>query len=52
MILDIFNQSLMRNEIPGEWKLSKIIMIRKPNKPDKEIGSYRTIYLTSCLSKC
>jgi hypothetical protein len=52
MILDIFNQSLVSNEIPSEWKLSKIIMIRKPNKPDKEIGSYRPISLTSCLSKC
>ncbi len=51
-MLDVFNQSLQTSEIPTEWKLSKIIMLKKPNKPADDVGSYRPISLTSCLAKC
>jgi hypothetical protein len=43
LIVDVFNQSLQTSEIPTEWKLSKIIMLKKPNKPADDVGSYRPI---------
>ena len=38
-------------EIPSSFTRSIVIPILKPNKPAKELKSYRPIALTSCLSK-
>ncbi len=38
--------------IPERWKVGKIKMLLKPNKPAKELSSYSPISLTSKLAKC
>jgi len=52
LIINLFNQSIEEGNIPNIWKQAKIVMILKPNKPPKEISSYRPISLTSCFAKC
>jgi hypothetical protein len=38
--------------IPERWKVGKIKMLLKQNKPAKELSSNRPISLTSILAKC
>jgi len=47
----IFNATLDIGLIPSSWKLSKVIMIHKNNKPKDNFSSYRPISLISCISK-
>ena len=39
------------NYVPSFWKISKVIMIRKPGKPMNKIKSYRPISILTTLSK-
>jgi hypothetical protein len=50
-IFRLFNASLKVGYIPNEWKISKIIMLPKKDKPPDETDSYRPISLISCLAK-
>lgn len=50
-IINIFNFSIVNHTIPTKWKVAKIIMIKKPNKPETDISSYRPISLLSNISK-
>ena len=50
-IHNIFNASISLGYVPIKWKISKIIMIPKKDKPPDEITSYRPISLLCCLSK-
>ena len=47
----IFNASLHLGHLPKSWKISKVIMVHKPNKPKNDFSSYRPISLISCISK-
>ena len=50
-LLQLFNRSWERGEIPKNWKTAIIIPILKKGKPAKDLASYRPISLTSVLSK-
>lgn len=47
----IYNSVLRLGHFPSQWKCAEIIMIKKPNKPENEITSYRPISLLSIFSK-
>ena len=47
----IFNHSVQHNSIPNIWKLAKIILILKPNKPPAESASCIPISLLCNTSK-
>ena len=50
-ITQIFNSVLRTGYLLGQWKVSKIITILKPGKPDEEVTFYRPISLLPILSK-
>ena len=50
-IFKLFNATLRIGYIPKEWKMAKIVMIPKKDKPPELAESYRPISLLSCLSK-
>ena len=50
-LLQLFNRSWERGEIPKNWKTAVIVPILKKGKPAKDLASYRPISLTSVLSK-
>lgn len=47
----IFNAIFRLSHFPSQWKCAEIIMIKKPNKPENLITSYRPISLLSIFSK-
>jgi hypothetical protein len=47
----IYNSMLRMSYFPLIWKISVIILIRKPNKPKDEPSSYRPISLLPVLEK-
>jgi hypothetical protein len=47
----IFNSILHTGYFPGQWKVSQIITILKPEKPAEDVQSYRPISLLPVLSK-
>ena len=51
LVLKLANLVWQTGEVPSSFTRSIIIPILKPNKPAKELKSYRPIALTSCLSK-
>ena len=51
LLLFIYNAILRLGHFPSIWKLSRIIVIPKPGKPEEEITSYRPISLISIFSK-
>lgn len=50
-ITTIINACLRLSYFPRIWKESKVIPIKKPNKPSDNPGSYRPISLLTSLSK-
>ena len=50
-LLNIYNTCLARGYFPKDWKTATGKMIKKPNKPKDDPGSYRPIGLLNCLSK-
>lgn len=52
LLVSIFQQSLSQGLLPSEWKIAKIIPLRKPGKADyTDPESYRPTSLLSTLSK-
>jgi hypothetical protein len=51
LLIELFNTSLRKGEIPEAWKEAVIIMIPKGDKDRKDPSNYRPISLTSCVSK-
>lgn len=47
----LFDASRKLGIMPSNWKISKVIMIHKENKPKEDFSSYRPISLISCISK-
>lgn len=47
----IYNSILRLHHFPSQWKCAEIIMIPKPNKPEKLLSSYRPISLLATFSK-
>lgn len=50
-IADITNAIYKLRYFPQIWKTSQIVMIKKPQKPDKDVSSYRPISLLPTISK-
>ena len=50
-LLHIFNLSWSSHSFPSIWKTSPIILIHKMGKPLDSPASFRSISLTSCVSK-
>ena len=50
-LLNIFNKSWRKAEIPEEWKLAHIITFPKPGRDPTLESSYRPISILSCLGK-
>lgn len=44
-LLYIFNSSWKTGKLTRDWKMSTVISIRKPNKPEDQANSYRYISL-------
>jgi hypothetical protein len=52
LLFKILNACLLLSFFPCNWKLSKVIVIRKPNKPEySTLNSFRPISLVSNLAK-
>ena len=49
-VLNLMNKCFIENVIPKEWKIAKIIMIKKKDDPH-DINNYRPISLTNSLAK-
>lgn len=50
--LAILNACLREGHFPGPWKISRAVIIGKPNKTSYDsLGSFRPICLASCLGK-
>ena len=50
--LDVFFNLCINFGIhPVNWKIAKVIMLRKASKPEDLVGSYRPLSLTSCFGK-
>ena len=47
----IYNSILRTGYFPGQWKVSQIVTILKPEKPAEDVKSYRLINLLPVLSK-
>ena len=51
LLLSLFNRSWHSHTFPSCWKPTTIITIHKPGKPTSSPSSFRSISLTSCISK-
>lgn len=51
LLLDLFNQCLREGAIPTSWKASRVVLLRKGNKPEGIPSSYRPICLLNDISK-
>lgn len=51
VLVNIVNGMFQFRHFPSNWKVSKIVMIHKPNKHTHLLDSYRPISLLSCVSK-
>ena len=50
-LLNLFNSSWLKENIPNKWLKAILIPICKPNKEPSQVKSYRPISLLSCISK-
>ena len=51
-IFQIFTASINLGHYPRQWRRARIVVLRKPNKPDYAIpGAYRPISLLNTLGK-
>jgi hypothetical protein len=51
VITYIFNSILRTGYFPGQWKVTQVVTIPKPEKPAEDVKSYRPISLLPILSK-
>ena len=51
LLISLFNRSWYSHTLPFCWKPTTIISIHKPGKPTSSPSSFRSISLTSCISK-
>lgn len=51
VLLDLFNQSWHKQQLPKEWRHSKVIPVLKQGRDPAKPESYRPISLTSCTCK-
>ncbi|XP_026479951.1 uncharacterized protein LOC113386381 [Ctenocephalides felis] len=50
-LTNLFNDFVIKNFIPPDWKTQIIVPILKPNKNALDANSYRPIALSSCICK-
>ena len=50
-VLGVYNTLLHHEEFPQKWKIAKLVLIRKPNKPLDSPASFRPLCLLDVLGK-
>lgn len=50
-IIGVFNACLMSGTFPAKWKVQKLVLLRKGNKPLNEPSSYRPLCMLDSLGK-
>lgn len=50
-ILAVFNSLLQAGVFPRQWKVARLVLLKKPNKPDGIPSSYRPLCLLPTLGK-
>lgn len=51
LLLNVFNACLKAGEFFSDWKVQKLVLLRKGNKPLDEVSSFRTICLLHTMGK-
>lgn len=51
ILLDLFNSCLRSGTFPAEWKTSRVVLLKKGNKPDGVPSSYRPLCLLNDVGK-
>lgn len=50
-VLEAMNETLLGDYFPDDWKISRLVMLRKPGKPEGVPTSYRPLCLLNTLGK-
>lgn len=50
-LLEVFNSCLVNGIFPAKWKVQKLVLLRKGNKPLNEPSSYRPLCMLDSLGK-
>ncbi|RLU15074.1 hypothetical protein DMN91_012961 [Ooceraea biroi] len=51
IVINMINTCLRECKIPDRWKLAKLVLMKKPGKPDGEPSSYRPLCLLNEIAK-
>ncbi|KAL4132686.1 hypothetical protein QTP88_009804 [Uroleucon formosanum] len=51
ILLDLYNSCLRSGTFPAEWKTSRVVLLKKGNKPDGVPSSYRPLCLLNDVGK-
>jgi len=51
MLRDVFNCCLTEGIFPSKWKVAKLVLLRKADKPLENLSSYRPICLLNTMGK-
>jgi len=51
ILLDLYNSCLRSGIFPAEWKTARVVLLKKPNKPDGVPSSYRPLCLLNDVGK-
>lgn len=51
VLLDLYNSCLRSGTFPAEWKTSRVVLLKKLNKPDGVPSSYRPLCLLNDVGK-
>lgn len=51
MLVDLFNGCITSGNFPRPWKKARVVLLKKPNKPDDEPSSFRPICLLNDTGK-
>lgn len=49
--LEVYNKLLREGIFPEEWKMARLVLIRKPDKPIENLTAYRPLCLLDVLGK-
>jgi len=51
ILLSVYNSCLSEGIFPSRWKIARLVLLRKGDKPLSEPSSYRPLCLLDCLGK-
>lgn len=50
-VLKVINWTLLNEIIPSEWRVARLVMLRKEGKPQGDPAAFRPVHLLSAFSK-